>query len=291
MEGMKLAAAALALVAAGAARGEDVQWYLQVDNDVAFATDRWYTSGVHIARTHRASETARWEFGLVQEIYTPNTNDYQPDDRPYAARLFGYGAHHEYLPGRHRTLAVALGVLGESALGRQSQEFVHHFVPAPEDDWSRQLSDRPDVQAIGVQSDDLPFCPAGRCVAHYGAVLGNNLTFAHAGFELRTGGPQQLTTSALRFAPTPPIAAAHGWSGYAGASARWVARNVLLEGNADPGRPDVSMNHGVVRIAAGVAWSADWGTVTFSLVQDSREFDTQRAMQRFGILAVHLGFL
>jgi len=67
--------------------------------------------------------------------------------------------------------------------------------------------------------------------------------------------------------------------------------NVLLEGNADLGRPDVSMNHGVVRIAAGVAWSADWGTVTFSLVQDSREFDTQRAMQRFGILAVHLGFL
>src|SRR6185369_6047102 len=179
MEGMKLAAAALALVAAGAARGEDVQWYLQVDNDVAFATDRWYTSGVHIARTHRASETARWEFGLAQEIYTPNTNDYQPDDRPYAARLFGYGAHHEYLPGRHRTLAVALGVLGESALGRQSQEFVHHFVPAPEDDWSRQLSDRPDVQAIGAQSDDLPFCPAGQCVVHYGAVLGNNLTFAH----------------------------------------------------------------------------------------------------------------
>jgi hypothetical protein len=51
------------------------------------------------------------------------------------------------------------------------------------------------------------------------------------------------------------------------------------------------MNRWVLRVAAGVAWAADWGTVTFSLVQDSREFETQRSMQRFGILALHLGFL
>ena len=57
---MRIAAAALALAAAGAARGDDAQWYLRVDNDVPFATDRWYTSGVRIARTHRSSDTTRW---------------------------------------------------------------------------------------------------------------------------------------------------------------------------------------------------------------------------------------
>jgi hypothetical protein len=50
------------------------------------------------------------------------------------------------------------------------------------------------------------------------------------------------------------------------------------------------MKHGVVRLAAGVAWSAPWGVVTFALAQDSREFETQRTLQRFGSLALHLAF-
>ena len=43
----------LALCAAFAARaGESVPpWYLQLDNDVLFTTDRWYSSGVRLARS------------------------------------------------------------------------------------------------------------------------------------------------------------------------------------------------------------------------------------------------
>jgi len=293
MEGMRgLAGAALALLVLGnACAADDAQWYMQVDNDVAFTTDRWYTSGVRIARSHRSADAQRIEWGVAQEIYTPNLNRFNPADRPYAARLFLSGARHDYTADGHRTLEFTAGVRGPSALGRQSQELVHRLVPAPDDDWSRQLPNRLDVQAIAVQSRDLAIDggsqPHG--VLHYGAVLGTNITLVHAGFEVRAGQPFEFP--ALRFAATPPLAAAHGWSAFAGASGRWVPRNTLLAGSSDPTVGEVTRNPSVWRLAAGLAWANSWGAVTFTLTQDSREFKTQQAMQRFGILAVHLSFL
>ncbi|HEY2628920.1 MAG TPA: lipid A-modifier LpxR family protein, partial [Usitatibacter sp.] len=60
------AIAACALATAAFADDDAARWYLRVDNDVAFHTDRWYTSGVRIARVKDALE-----WGLTQEIYTP----------------------------------------------------------------------------------------------------------------------------------------------------------------------------------------------------------------------------
>jgi len=293
MEGMRwLVGAAVALLAPCDARAsDDAQWYMQVDNDAAFISDRWYTSGVRIARSHRSGDAQRIEWGVVQEIYTPNTNRFNPVDRPYVARLFFSGARHDYAPGAHRTLELTAGVRGPAALGRETQDFVHRVVPAPEDDWSRQLPNRLDLQAIAVQSRDLAIDAGQQAqgVLHYGAVVGTNVTLAHAGVEVRAGQPIEFP--ALRFAPTPPLATTHGWSAFAGASGRWVLRNTLLAGSNDPTVSEVRRNPGVARLAAGLAWANEWGVVTFALVQDSREFRTQQAMQRFGILTLHLSFL
>ena len=289
MEGVRAAALAAGLLAALPCAADDVQWYLQVDNDVAFHTDRFYTSGVRIARTHRTEAGRRIEWGLVQEIYTPNLNEYQPDDRPNAARLFVSGALHHFEPGLHRTLEANLGVLGPSARGSQATEFIHRFNPAPDNDWSHQLPDQLDLQLIASQSQSLPFCPRDTCAVHFGGAIGTTQTFAHAGLELRAG-PRPVVSQLLRFAATPPLAGPPGWGAFAGVSARLVARNALLEGNADEGAPDVEMKHGIVRLAVGVAWSAPWGVVTFALAQDTREFETQRAQPRFGSLALHIAF-
>ena len=145
-----------------------------------------------------------------------------------------------------------------------------------------------DLQFIASQTQSLALCPRDLCAAHFGASLGTTQAFTHVGFEVRTGNAQHVESPLLRFAATPPIAGHAGWSAFAGASARLVARNALLEGNADAGAPDVSLNHGVFRVAAGISWAGNWGAVTFGLAQDSREFETQRGMQRFGTLTVHL---
>jgi hypothetical protein len=126
---------------------------------------------------------------------------------------------------------------------------------------------------------------------HYGTVLGTNVTFAHAGAEIRVG--RNEPSPALRFAATPPITHQDqvGWGGFAGASVRAVARNTLLSENANPFGPPIERRHEVVRIAAGLSRSASWGALTFALVQESKEFETQRRPHHFGVLTLRLDFL
>jgi lipid A 3-O-deacylase len=290
MEGMKRAAALalLSLAPPLAQAGDDARWYVQVDNDVVFHTDRWYTSGVRIARVEPDSEGRYWEIGLLQEVYTPDTKSLAPIDRPYAGRLLLAGARHAFMGNVYRTLEVDAGVRGPDAMGRQATQFVHRIVPAPDFDWSRQLPNELDVQAIAVQTHE--FSPVA---VHYGAVLGNQVTFAHAGAEVRIGASNAIAGPALRFAATPPLVPANpqGWGGYAGVSARWVARNELLSVNVHALGPPIEREKGVVRIAAGLSWTGSWGAVTFSLVQDTKEFATQHSPHRFGILGVRLDFL
>ncbi len=296
MEGLTRAAALAlgVLVALAAEAAGDVSWYTQIDNDVAVHTDRWYTSGLRIARTNRLAENEYAEFGVLQEIYTPDVHRLDPTDRPYAGRLLVTAARHDFMPGLYRTLELDVGVRGPAALGRQSTEFVHRFIPAAGFDWSRQLPNRVDAQAIAVQTHEfaLPAAEHARWALHYGAVLGNTVTFAHAGVEVRTGGPQAIAGPALRFAATPPLAAAgaQGWSAFAGVSGRWVAHNSLLSRNAIEFGPPIERIGGVARGAAGVAWSAPWGAVTFTAVADSPEFETQHTPHGFGILGLRVDF-
>jgi len=286
--------AALALFSVGAYADDDVHWYVQIDNDVAFHTDRWYSSGVRIGRVKTLDENRYLEFGILQEIYTPDVQKISPFgiDRPYAGRLLFTAALHDFLPQTYRTLELDAGVRGESALGRQATQFVHHIVPAQHFDWSNQLPDEFDIQAVAVQTHDFAIYKTDRArwALHYGAVLGNQVTFVHSGVELRFGDPRAITPPALRFAATPPISPwnAKGWSGYVGASARAVLRNTLLSQNANAFGPPLERENGVYRFAGGIGWLAPWGALTFSLVQDSREFVTQHSPHRFGMLGLHI---
>ena len=291
-------AAALAFwaLATCAARAEgEASWYVQIDNDVAFATDRWYSSGFRIARAHDIGDGKRLELGLVQELYTPEVERVASAriDRPYAGRLMLSAARHEHAEGFHRTLELNAGVRGPAALGPESQDAIHRVIPGPDTDWSRQLPERFDGQLVAAETREFARNEAQGAL-HYGAVVGTNVSFAHAGVELRTSGQRAVPGSALRFAATPPTArdGGRGWSAFAGASVRRIFRNTLLSRNEIPFGPPIERNDTILRIAAGVAWSsATWGALNFTLVQDSREFESQRTPHRFGILAFRLDFL
>ncbi|MGZ5066664.1 MAG: lipid A-modifier LpxR family protein [Usitatibacter sp.] len=285
---MRPAAAALALLAAsaGATAGE-AHWYAQVANDVAFGTDRWYTSGVRIAR-----EKDGVEWGIVQDVYTPDAKHWHAgvDDRAPAARLLLSGALHQRTESLFQTFEIAAGVTGPSALGEEATSAVHRLVPAPHVEWDRQGADELDAQAVVARTHWLA---PGFLQVHYGATLGTHLTFAHAGFEVR-GGNAAISSALLRFAPTPPVAArgddARSWSAYLGMSARLIAKNEFLVRNYDPFGADLSYRRSVTRLAAGASYIAGWGTVTFEAAQDSKEFDAQAAPHRFGSLSVQFPF-
>ncbi|HUL97482.1 MAG TPA: lipid A deacylase LpxR family protein [Usitatibacter sp.] len=270
---------------ATAAQGEETpaSWYLRIDNDVAFHTDRWYTSGLRLARVK-----GDWEWGLVQEIYTPEAKHLSPtlEDRAPAGRLFASVARHLRTENTFDTFEAQLGVRGPSALGEQTQTTVHQIVPGPHVDWSRQLPDALDASAIGVRTVAL----AGPVRAHFGAVLGTQVTFAHVGIEGRFGDAAAPSSALMRFAATPPMAARPGWSGYLGASVRAVARNDLLSRNYYEFGPDLRRRDGVARAAGGIAWSQPWGDVAFDVAQDTREFEGQRVAHAFGSIAIHVAF-
>jgi lipid A 3-O-deacylase len=275
--------ATLALTANASAA--DARWYTQIDNDVAWGTDRWYTSGVRIARE---KDGAEW--GVQQEIYTPDAKRWVPGraDRAPVGRLFATYARHERTEGIFQTLEVDLGVRGPAAAGRDAAEQIHHLVPAPQVDWSRQLGNRFDGQAVFVRTQQFL---TRQLKLHWGGVLGSQVAFAHVGAEFRVGANASVASPLLRFAATPPFDAGEtGWSVFWGASVRGVARNRLLERNYDPFGPALSRERAVVRGTAGLTWTGSWGAFEFSLVGDSREFEGQHAPHRFGSLSLHVPF-
>ena len=269
---------------------------LTAQNDSGFGTDRGYTSGVRLSHLWeaRVPDVPRWELGIVQQIFTPDTKvDPQAlAGRPYAARLLLFGARHSGNDGRLDTLEASAGVTGPSALGEQAQDFFHRFISSPATDWSNQLHDRFDgsVGATATRrlavSDAMPLALAG----HAGVSLGTVTSHVHAGAEIRWGAAGAPYSEALRLASTPVANAgkALGFAAFAGASVRGVLRNRLLVRNAgDPGA-DLDREDAVARLAAGASWSAAWGTTSFALVQESHEVSRQPYTMRFWSLSFAL---
>lgn len=286
---MKRVVAALAAGAtAGAMAAEGVaRWYVQVDNDV-FMSDRWYSSGARLARVEeRAGHEI--ELGLLQEIYTPEAKRFAPGaiDRAPTARLLLSAARHDRSAGMFQTLELALGVRGPAALGRQTTDAIHRLVPASEIDWSRQDSNRFDGQVAAVRTHRLEWVDL-----HYGAVLGNQVLFGHAGAELRFGARDAASSPVFRYAPTPPAApgVAAGWGAFLGASVRAVGRNEMLKHRYDAPASTLEGRDAVVRAGGGVTWIGKYLALTAALVQESREFAGQREPHRFGSLTVHADF-
>jgi hypothetical protein len=280
--------AACAALSVHAAEG-DVRWYTQVDNDLVFNTDRWYSSGLRIARVAGSGEL-QVEWGLLHEIYSPEGKYWFPgvDDRAPTARLLLYGARHRFTPGYFETLELAAGVRGPAAQGEHLTKFVHKFVDAAEVDWSRQEGDQVDVQLAAVRSHKV-----GDFRLHYGAVVGSEQGFAHGAVEWRVGEGAALVALSpiLRYAATPPpTSGPPGWAFFVGAGARAVAWNDMLDRNYDAFGPAIEPKRVVGRAAAGLAWVGSWGSVTFAIATESREFDAQRRSQGFGSLTAYFCF-
>jgi len=281
-----------AALPAAAAGTDAARWYLQVDNDVVFVTDRWYSSGIRIARVANV-DGHELEFGVVHEIYMPEQRNWEPGraDRAPTARLLLNAARHQRTQDAFDTFELQAGVRGDAARGEQITHFVHRGIPGGADvDWSRQLQpNKFDGSLVAARSTNI-----GNFRVHFGGVLGTQLIYGHVGGELRYGpGSRDIDFQVMRFAATPPFPAEGGdlgWSVFAGASARAIAWNEMIGPNYDPGGEDIHLRHEVGRLAGGVAYTFHAGSLTFAVVRDTREFDEQRKPQDFGSLAVHWYF-
>ncbi len=250
--------------------------------------------------------------GFGQKIFTPRDtgrSDLIPDDRPYAAWLYGSAAFHNKNVDRLDTMEVQLGVVGPAALGEQAQNTVHTLRGIPTaNGWDHQLGNEIGLDLIYEHKERVLALSARNglamdLIAHGGFALGNVHTYANGGLELRVGWnlPPDFGTSLIRpggensspvdsNAPRFESRQRAGAHVFAAVMGRAVAQDIFLDGNtfADSHSVDKRTFVGDLVIGAGITWRGL--KLTYARVFRSREFDTQPGGHRFGSVSLSWTF-
>lgn len=290
------------------------------ENDSVTPADRDYSSGLKIyfvseaghgrglARALlRAGDGAETRYGVAfgQSIFTPENlaaTAPLPNERPYAGWLYTeLSVYARRRSGALDVLTANLGVVGPSALGRQSQNTLHSILDIGEArGWANQLRDEPGV----IVSFDR-FWRASTNDAGFGAELtpslgvsaGNVLTQARAGLRFRIGDDLGAEYGAARVRPGLPGPGVQmrpddgfGWSLFAGVDGRAVARNVFLDGNTFRDSLSVDKKTFVGDAEFGATIEIGAFQVAASYVLRSREYETQSEAHEFGTLALSARF-
>jgi len=317
---------------------------LRIDNDVLGGQDQGYSNGIqlraasadlsdplaqqcrwpvtgwlarHLSGLRPAGATAQnLTVSFSQAIFTPlnrSSTALIRDDRPYAAALLlglGYNAR---LESRLQASLLQVGIVGPSARGRQAQNAIHKLTgDKPFRGWDNQLHDEGVFRLLHerfrrhVPSDAEGRSRSGNwdAITHWGAGVGNLLTHADVGGELRWGRglPDDFGSTPTR--PTdgrieggargPGVGGDHGRSfhGFASIDARWVLRDISLDGNAFRRSHQVDKEPVVADFGYGVA--LNWGPWRMVLARfhRTREFEGQKDLPVFGSVTIsrRLGF-
>ena len=178
---------------------------------------------------------------IGQDMYTPKpsrepreTADWA-DDRPYAAWLYASGEARVVRERSLRTVRLHLGVTGPAAFGEFAQRTAHKLTGVYSHDpvgWDTQVAFEPGVMLTGRSTHRFAARTAsGNAVLdllpQWGASLGNILTEAQAGFQLRVGThlSNPWWTSEWASRARVEFYAMGGLRGEA------VAHNITLDGN------------------------------------------------------------
>lgn len=300
-------------------------WTLQAENDSISTTpggsDKFYSNGLRLGWTSApgdvpqfAADLARWVWGdgttrislnLTHQIYTPTDTERatpDPSDRPLAGYLAATFAILQDKADSRSVMALSVGTIGPSSLGRQVQNEFHKLLRIRiNNGWDGQLPDEPQVQflaertwrmpllqAAGLETDMLPSLTAG---------LGTVRDYVQAGIVLRLGQGLQRDFGVARirpgvtggdaFAPSQDLS----WYVFAGVNGQAVARDVFLNGTLWRSSPSVRHNWMVGGFEAGLA--IIWRDVRISYTQtwETAAFKGQRGgLFNFGSLAVSMAF-
>ena len=315
---------------------------LRVDNDVFGAQDQGYSSGIQLMLvssdlsgglrddcrwpvTNWLGRRLRWlapvdseqqnlTFSFSQAIFTPSNRKWttlKPDDRPYAAVLLAGIGYNARQGDRLQASLLQVGIVGPSARGRQSQDLIHKLTgDDPFLGWDNQLRDEGVFRLLHERLQRhqprtaAPTDGSWRwdAVSHWGASVGNLLTHANLGGELRWGPtlPDDFGSSPMRPAGERTIgrrsagrsAYAPGLAGHAflALEARWVLWDMSLDGNAFKDSHHVDREPLVADMGFGVALTRGPWKFVIARFHRSREFSGQKDLPVFGSVSISRSF-
>lgn len=308
-------------------RVDDWTATLYLENDSLTGTDRYYTHGTRlsfISPDFEGDVPYSWAhalnplFGLFmqdvythnlslsigQELFTPSdtdTRDYQGEDRPYAAWTYlSIGIHGKNATSLH-IIDLQIGVVGDYALGEETQNLVHRAVGSSEaQGWDHQISNELAftitydyrrrfelLQTAGFDMDLIPRLSVSAGTAH--TDLGGGAT-VRAGWNL----PRDWHNNRIRpAADAPLIGGADGpfsiWV-FAGAGGKWVIRDITLDGNTYTSGPQVDKEPLVGELEAGIGLRYKIVRLMLSYVERTPTFDEQDHTHRFGAVSLSFAF-
>ncbi|SEI39692.1 hypothetical protein SAMN05421831_101262 [Allopseudospirillum japonicum] len=304
---------------------DEILWNLQLENDMwGKGSDRHYTHGTQIGwmlldeNTPWISELAEslpwWqeqaeyslEFTLGQNIYTPadiETPELLTQDRPYAGYLYWGASLNNLHPDASKQgriaerMAIELGMVGPASLADQTQKLVHRIINTRRPrGWHHQLHNEPtanlfyerkwqNFHSLG-QYNDLEISPS------FDLALGNLHTYAGAGLLVRWGqgvrtdfGPPSIRPGMLGSIYFKPSQTLH-WYFFAGMHTRFVARNLLLDGNTWRSSHAVKRKTWIWDAQAGVAVTYHKWRLAFTNIFRGREFVGQTKGDEYGLISL-----
>lgn len=244
---------------------------------------------------------AAYRFG--HQIYTPEDieqTDLQKDDRPYAGLLYGgltlmsieqLASHRET-----STFSLDIGLVGQGAGGEKIQREVHKITgsDSPEG-WDNQLTNEPFVN-LGYEKRWWLQSQLGGLEMEYGpsvgGALGNLYAYLSTGGGVRLG--QGLSRSISQASPTPDLGdvqffnpdGGFGWFVYANLEGRYVAHNMLLDGNTFHDSHSVDREDLVGDAQLGLTLMWDRWQLSAANIWRTREFKGQNEPDQFGLLSL-----
>ncbi len=323
MHASRFAACAVSLIAAvaGAAPTVDDEAALSVllENDAFAATDRHYTNGIEISYltaprpmngyaaalidwlpgNENGETRVGWQLG--QTLYTPDDKEaleLLPDERPYAAWLYG-GISVLYATDSHiDTWSLHFGTLGPDAKGAELQNRVHEWLDATNaNGWDNQLGDQRGGMLIVqrkwramAQTDVYRF--GFDFMPHIGVSLGNIEQYANAGLSMRIGNDLDNDFGPPRIRPSLPGTAYFvphdrwSWYLFAGVEGRYVDKNIFLDDHPDREQWNIWKTDWVAEAQGGFVMTRGDFRLAYTYVYRSKEFKQQLEPDRFGSLAL-----
>lgn len=299
---------------------------LTSENDLYGAgTDQNYTNGVRLswfeARQKppgitknikkilpffEINDTTSVAYSLGHNIYTPDAVESKfqdPNDRPWAAFLYGSMAMVTLNDDHIDEYEVTLGVVGPLALGKPIQKTWHKLIDSTTPKgWDNQLKNEPglilswqrrwpETWYANLDHTFLSFMP------HAGATVGNVYTYANAGGTFKIS-PQSGRWGDKPLAVRPsipgtgyfPTSEGSNWELFLGLEGRAVAHNIFLDGNTFANSHSIDKKPLVADASAGIAFTWDQTRLSYTMVYRTKEFDRQRHEDIFGAISVGYNF-
>lgn len=244
---------------------------------------------------------------IAQEMYAPKDRFSAippPDDYPYSGYLYArFLAQHRYTNALEQ-LSIELGLVGKSALGKQAQNLIHDLTNnARLAGWDTQLRNEFVANLYYGLSYSVP--TIYKKSAHFvdltpqlSLALGNARIHAQTSIVLRFGYnlsknamPLTINTGFVR-----SMGHQYGFSiyGFVGAGARFVGRNMFVQGNTFAPHYATPHNLALQRVVGEFAWGLGMEykrfVINYSVVHRTREFATQDALHTYGSVMLGVGF-